>query len=423
MTTAEEYFNKGCELFEAGEYEDAIENFSKSIGLDPCNESIYCNRGSCYYEIQQYQKAFKDYTKAIELDPDLCETYYNRGNCYFKFKQYEYAIDDYTKAIKLGFYSEEIYSKRGWCYYFFKQYEDAIEDYSKTIELNPDYSEAYYNRGLCYSALQQYEDAIEDYTKYIEVNPDEDGYFDRAFCYFSIGQYENAIEDYAEAIKLNSCNHKAYFGIGQCYFGLNQYDEAIKLFSKIIDSCHEGDEIYLKARLNRMKCYAITKNYINAIEDCEHILNNETRLYQFADKSIFDIVKLSNERLKETAKHEILTNMRVKNHIMCAITAFINDPQSFGAEIFQAYAISAETTIEHLKEHIDNPKFPNDIKEVFVELINNQLKVFDEATSGMSEEEKNKVIEQMFNAQLENNQNIDFSQLHYNPTQGRKLDF
>ena len=50
---------------------------------------------------------------------------------------------------------------------------------------------------------------------------------------------------------------------------------------------------------------------------------------------------------------------------------------------------------------------------------------FGEELSEMSKEEKIKFVEKQMEKeklQLQNNNNIDFSQLHYNPTQGRELD-
>ena len=43
--TAEEYFEKGCEAYENGDYEGAIEYYSKAIALDPTLAVVYYNRG------------------------------------------------------------------------------------------------------------------------------------------------------------------------------------------------------------------------------------------------------------------------------------------------------------------------------------------------------------------------------------------
>lgn len=67
------YNNKGLELFDSGNYEQAIELFDEAIKLEPKGikdiETCYFNRGRAYHKLGDYQRAIGDYTKAIELNP------------------------------------------------------------------------------------------------------------------------------------------------------------------------------------------------------------------------------------------------------------------------------------------------------------------------------------------------------------------
>jgi len=56
------------------------------------------NRGLAYSNLGQYQKAIDDYTRAIELDPENADTYDNRGLAYVTLSQYQKAIDDCYQA-------------------------------------------------------------------------------------------------------------------------------------------------------------------------------------------------------------------------------------------------------------------------------------------------------------------------------------
>ena len=74
----------GIEEYEKGNYQEAIENFSKAIDAYPDDASLYNNRGLTYFELKKYDKALSDFSKAIQLKPDYTVAYCNRGLAYFK---------------------------------------------------------------------------------------------------------------------------------------------------------------------------------------------------------------------------------------------------------------------------------------------------------------------------------------------------
>ena len=50
-----------------GEYQNAIDDFSKSIGLNPRNADAFYSRGICYFHKLEYEKAILDLKKAVDL--------------------------------------------------------------------------------------------------------------------------------------------------------------------------------------------------------------------------------------------------------------------------------------------------------------------------------------------------------------------
>ena len=110
-----------------GEYDKAIQDFSKAIELDPTNVSVYYSRGDCYKNIEEYDKAIQDFSKAIELDPTNASVYYSK------------AIQDFSKAIELDPTNASVYYSRGHCYEGIEEDDKAIQDFSKALEINPNY--------------------------------------------------------------------------------------------------------------------------------------------------------------------------------------------------------------------------------------------------------------------------------------------
>ena len=71
--------NRGVAYANTGDYDLAIEAFTKAIELNPNLAMAYSNRGGAYRDKGDYGRAIEDCTTAIELNPNLAMAYSNRG--------------------------------------------------------------------------------------------------------------------------------------------------------------------------------------------------------------------------------------------------------------------------------------------------------------------------------------------------------
>jgi tetratricopeptide (TPR) repeat protein len=68
--TTEDYFNRGYAHTKKGEHNEAIEDYTKSIELNP-RPAAYNNRGLAYKGLGQYEEAIQDFNQAIDLYSSL----------------------------------------------------------------------------------------------------------------------------------------------------------------------------------------------------------------------------------------------------------------------------------------------------------------------------------------------------------------
>ena len=123
------------------------------------------NRGAAYGEKGEYDHAIEDYTKAVNLKPNYAEAYSNRGDAYGKKGDYDHAIEDCNKAIQLKPNLAEAYLNRGVAYGKKGDYDHAIEDYNRVIQLKPDFvTIAYCNRGEAWLHVEEWDKARADLT-------------------------------------------------------------------------------------------------------------------------------------------------------------------------------------------------------------------------------------------------------------------
>ena len=101
--TKEAYIKQGVANIELEKYNQAIEDFSQAIGLDPNNAEYYYKRGITYGNLNQHQRAIEDFNEAIRLNPKYAEAYSNRGFVYMvKLENKKKACSDWKRACELG---------------------------------------------------------------------------------------------------------------------------------------------------------------------------------------------------------------------------------------------------------------------------------------------------------------------------------
>ncbi|CAH8574094.1 unnamed protein product [Dicrocoelium dendriticum] len=101
--------SKGDSLFRAGDYEAAVEAFTKAIELNPAMHSAYSNRAACHLQLRNLFKALEDTSTVLKLCvPEVPQNlrsrliaHVRRGAAFCQLKMYEEALVEYTAAHKL----------------------------------------------------------------------------------------------------------------------------------------------------------------------------------------------------------------------------------------------------------------------------------------------------------------------------------
>ncbi len=200
------YFKRGLSISKKkwrGD-KDAIADFSKAIEIDSSNSLFYYQRGLAK-SLSDEEGSIADFSKAIEIDPNNAKAYFERGAVKdLGSGDTNGKIDDYNKAIKIDPNNSDYYVVRGGYKGFCGDYQDAIQDFTKAIQLNSKNYNAYKERGDAKSSLGDLTGAINDYTIAIKINPEEeDGYTFRGKAKDKLGDLEGAIIDYEKSLEIN----------------------------------------------------------------------------------------------------------------------------------------------------------------------------------------------------------------------------
>ncbi|MDE5642717.1 MAG: tetratricopeptide repeat protein, partial [Muribaculaceae bacterium] len=82
--------------------EEALSDFDKVVELSPRMAPAWFDKANLHFELGDYTSAIAAYTQALELAPEMGQAYYNRGYIYLKLGNRQAGISDLSKAGELG---------------------------------------------------------------------------------------------------------------------------------------------------------------------------------------------------------------------------------------------------------------------------------------------------------------------------------
>lgn len=211
-------------LFEKEEYEDAVGEFTKAIGIAP-HSYHFNNRGLAYYHMGLYDEALSDYNEAIKRQAEDALTFYNRGNVYLNKGQYELAHNDYDQAITKEPKNSKFWHAKGLAYQTQAELnpkcidqgmqEKAIDMFKQSLSISDHYIGSRFHLGLMCHKLNRFDKALKYFSGVIMKTPqDKTTYIARGLVYQDMGNHQFAINDFNHALAIEPKYAEAFFRRG-----------------------------------------------------------------------------------------------------------------------------------------------------------------------------------------------------------------
>jgi protein O-mannosyl-transferase len=187
------------------DFKNSMTIWNDVIKKYPESDLAYNNRGVIYGIQGLTDLEIQDYKKSITLNPKNAEAHRNIGKYLNSIKKYSEAIDEFNIAIKINPGIAIVYNDRGFSYSNLNSFKQAIDDYKSALQLQPNLRKAFHNLEFVYVQQGLYDKVIEDYTQYIVSNSDDaDAYNNRGLTWQQKGLNEKACTDFREAAQLGS---------------------------------------------------------------------------------------------------------------------------------------------------------------------------------------------------------------------------
>lgn len=100
--SAAEFKDIGNKHLQAGEFDLAIENYTKAIELDGSNHVFYSNRSAAYLSKGDATNALADGKKCTEVNPSWAKGYSRHGAALHALKKYDEAVSVYKQGLEIA---------------------------------------------------------------------------------------------------------------------------------------------------------------------------------------------------------------------------------------------------------------------------------------------------------------------------------
>jgi len=148
---------------------EAIMLFDRAIGIDPTLPDAWWNRADLTAGAGNFDQALKDYSRVLSLSPDNWRALQSRGDCYRKQRRWKEAVRDYSAALRLrpDFYA--LWSGRGYIRLFLGEWGGVVQDTTRAIQLNPADPAPWINRARALVLTGDTARAEQDYLHAIQL--------------------------------------------------------------------------------------------------------------------------------------------------------------------------------------------------------------------------------------------------------------
>lgn len=250
-SVAEDLFNAGSKMFDAGDFENAARAFADAGNYHADRVKCAYWRGACRFNVGELKAAEEDFSFALEQDATHASARRLRVRTRFAMRRYADAEADLTELIDRGPVTGDAFYWRGRALASQGKAAEALRDFSRAIELDQD-ARSYYWRGQVRQALQTYADAEDDATMAIERDYGALAYELRGEVRERLGNLQEAEQDFSRAVEAAPGEARLRLARGRVRLSLSEFSGADEDFSAALESGYQRNEVSFQRGLARL---------------------------------------------------------------------------------------------------------------------------------------------------------------------------
>ena len=243
---AEAAYSMGLVKFREQDFDEAVENFKKTLELNHFHENARAaienvaknkfNEGNNSYKRRDLEGALAAYMEVLKIDESFYQAHYQIGVIQAKMGDRTTAINHYQKALDIapdfykGYYAMALSQKAN------SDMQGALSSLESAIKIHPGYDKAYGAMGDIYIEDKNYEKAIAILNTSIQVNPQyTKGYLSLGIAYSDQEKYDLAQPPLEMASSLDPKSYMGWYRLAVVYNAQGDCENAKRAAYKTTD--------------------------------------------------------------------------------------------------------------------------------------------------------------------------------------------
>jgi tetratricopeptide (TPR) repeat protein len=216
-----DYYNKGVESANAGQWTKAMHAFKQATKADPNDGDAHYQLAYAHQQLKHFAEAVVEYKEAVRLKPDDGDAQFNLGWCQDGLNNFADAIAPLKEAARLKPQDALARAELAYAYLQLKRYPESEAAYAEVLKLRPDDAKANYLMGWSENIMGKFPQAIEALNQAIKLQPDMTAaYSELGYANRSLQKYPEALVAYSKAVSLDAKFAPAHHGLGITYLAL-----------------------------------------------------------------------------------------------------------------------------------------------------------------------------------------------------------
>lgn len=311
LFTSSDFFHRGMELLEQGEFTQALEHFQQAVDLEyvdtdilgPMGEALFevgrvnealdyfsqasksggddtgkalLWKGICYLDLQKHRRALSAFNRLIEQEPENAQAHFKRGLALVEIGSPKRSIDAFNLALELlrkepDEFQEDaladvmLWKGRGKLALGLRS--EALELFNEANQISPEHPGPYTELAQYFRALGDMKTAEEWYRNGLETLPNDPNlHNDFGNMLRESGDNQASLEHLTAAIDNDASRSVVYYNRALTLRALARYDEALKDFDVVLET--NPDDI--DASLSKLDLMG----KLNLFQDAEDLISS-----------------------------------------------------------------------------------------------------------------------------------------------------
>jgi serine/threonine protein kinase/tetratricopeptide (TPR) repeat protein len=230
-------YNLGIRLIDAHEYEDAVQEFRKSIELDPRSAEAHINLGFALRCLGRGDEALVALRQGRKLDSASLPSRVVLANELAQLGALDESIAVLERALEIDPQGADIWFTMGFVQSARRDAEAAQRAFRRAVDLgHPSSAEALANVGFFHEILGRPEEAERAYLESLSINArNARAQFSLAALLSKLERYDEALDAARKSVAITPQDPRSHFQLGQVLRALDRLEEATSAFRRCVE--------------------------------------------------------------------------------------------------------------------------------------------------------------------------------------------